>query len=60
MLPEYDLRGARRGKYARRYARGTNLVALAPDVAALFRDSESVNDAQRVLGRRGRGRKQSA
>ncbi len=25
MLPEYDFRGAKRGKYATRYAQGTNL-----------------------------------
>lgn len=49
ILPEYSLRGGVRGKYAERYARGTNLVRLDPDVAAVFPDSESVNRALRAL-----------
>ena len=51
MLDEYDFRGGRRGVYAERYAQGTNLVALAPDIAAVFPDSESVNEALRTLVR---------
>jgi hypothetical protein len=38
-----------RGKYAKRYAEGTNIVVLAPDVAEFFPDSESVNAALRAL-----------
>ena len=49
MRPEYDLRGGVRGKYYKRYMEGTNVVLLDPDVAAVFRDSESVNQALRVL-----------
>lgn len=49
MLAEYDFRGGERGRYAARYAQGTNLVALSPDVAAVFPDSESVNEALRNL-----------
>jgi len=49
MRPEYDLRGGVRGKYFQQYREGTNLVLLDPDVAAVFRDSESVNQALRVL-----------
>ena len=49
MLPEYDFADAERGRYAARYAEGTNLVALAPDVAEAFPDSESVNTALRSL-----------
>lgn len=49
MRPEYDLRGGVRGKYYKEYAKGTNLVLLDPDVAAVFPDSESVNQALRVL-----------
>jgi len=49
MRPEYDLRGAVRGKYYKQYMEGTNLVLLDPDVAAVFRDSDSVNQALRVL-----------
>jgi hypothetical protein len=49
MLDEYDFRAGVRGKYAQRYAEGTNVVVLAPDVAAAFPDSASVNEALRVL-----------
>lgn len=49
ILPEYDLRGGVRGKYAARYAEGTNVVVLDPDVAAVFPDTQSVNDALRAL-----------
>ena len=49
MRPEYDLRGGVRGKYYKQYMEGTNVVLLDPDVAAVFRDSKSVNDALRVL-----------
>ena len=49
ILPEYSLRGEVRGKYAERYARGTNLVLLDPDVAEVFRDAASVNCALRAL-----------
>jgi hypothetical protein len=44
LRPEYDIRqllkGAVRGKYAKRYHAGTNLVLLDPDVRKAFR-SES-------------------
>ena len=49
MLPEYDFTGAVRGKYYERYRQGTNVVLLDPDVAAVFRDSATVNDALRLL-----------
>jgi len=49
MRPEYDLRGGVRGKYYKQYMEGTNVVLLDADVAAVFRDSESVNQALRVL-----------
>jgi hypothetical protein len=49
ILPEYDFRGAVRGKYAARYAEGTNVVLLDPDVAAAFPDSAAVNSALRAL-----------
>lgn len=48
MLPEYDFTKGKRGKYAAKYARGTNIVRLEPDVAALFPDSKSVNKALRL------------
>jgi hypothetical protein len=49
---EYDpalIRAGVRGKYASRYRAGTNLVWLAPDVAAAFPDAEAVNKALRLL-----------
>ncbi len=49
MRPEYDIRGGVRGKYYERYRQGTNVVVLDPDVAAVFRDSQSVNQALRLL-----------
>jgi hypothetical protein len=39
--------GGVRGKYYDRYMQGTNVVLLAPDLAEVFRDSESVNAALR-------------
>ena len=49
ILPEYSLKGGVRGKYAARYAAGTNLVRLDADVAAVFPDSDSVNRALRAI-----------
>jgi hypothetical protein len=52
LRPEYDatvLKDGVRGKYAARYQAGTNLVLLAPDVAAAFPTSEAVNEALRLL-----------
>ena len=45
----FPLRKGVRGKYAKRYAEGSNVVVLAPDVAKFFPDSESVNLALRAL-----------
>jgi len=49
MSKEYDFSAGVRGKYARRYARGSNVVVLDPDVAKIFKDSKSVNRALRAL-----------
>jgi hypothetical protein len=49
MRPEYDFRGGVRGKYYKQYMEGTNVVLLDPDVALVFHDSESVNQALRVI-----------
>ena len=51
MKPEYDFRGGVRGKYAARYARGTNIIILDPDVAKVFKDSKAVNKALRALAK---------
>lgn len=37
------------GKYAKRYAEGTNVVVIEPDVAKIFPDHDSVNQALRSL-----------
>jgi len=44
-----DLGRGVRGKYLARYRKGTNLVLLSPDVAAAFRNEDSVNEALRGL-----------
>lgn len=49
MLAEYDFGKGVRGKYAKRYASGSNVVLLSPDVAKVFPDSASVNTALRKL-----------
>ncbi len=55
MRAEYDFTDGVRGKYSQRFQEGTNVVLLDPDVAAVFRDSESVNRALRLLIRVARG-----
>lgn len=58
MRAEYDLRellkGGVRGKYAKRYHAGTNLVLLDPEVRRVFRDEKSVNEALRLVIRLGK------
>lgn len=52
MRPEYDFKqmeGGVRGKHAERFRAGTNLVLLDPDVAEVFADDASVNEALRSL-----------
>ncbi|TDJ66123.1 MAG: hypothetical protein E2O39_17000 [Planctomycetota bacterium] len=49
MREEYDFSDGVRGKYAARFAEGSNVVVLDPDVADLFTDSKSVNEALRAL-----------
>ncbi|MGH8163100.1 MAG: hypothetical protein ACREP1_02055 [Rhodanobacteraceae bacterium] len=51
MQPEYDFRGGVRGKHARRYAQGTNLVLLEPDVAKASPTANAVNRALGALGK---------
>ena len=52
LRPEYDLsklKGGMRGKYAKRFQQGTNLVLLSPDVARYFPDERSVNTVLRSI-----------
>ena len=46
---EYDFSAGVRGKYAGRFAEGTNVVLLEPDVAAEFRTAAAVNKALRQV-----------
>ena len=52
VLDEYDFSNGVRGKYVERLAKGSNVVLLDPDVAEIFTDSESVNQALRALIRK--------
>jgi hypothetical protein len=49
MRPEYDFSGAVRGVTAARYAQGTNIVTVDPDVADVFPNTSAVNEALRAL-----------
>ncbi|HBR22183.1 MAG TPA: hypothetical protein DD713_06400 [Nitrospiraceae bacterium] len=49
MLEEYDFSKGIRGKYAKRYAEGTDVVVIEPDIAKFFPDHNSVNQALRSL-----------
>jgi hypothetical protein len=49
MLKEYDFSRGVRGKYAKRYAQGSNVVIIDPDVAEYFPDHDSVNESLRGL-----------
>jgi hypothetical protein len=65
LRPEYDFSGAVRGMTAARYAEGTNIVVVDPEVRDVFPDSGTVNEALRALapllreqrGRAGRTRR---
>ena len=49
MLEEYDFSKGIPGRYAKRFAEGSNVVALDPDASEVFPDSASVNRALRAL-----------
>ena len=49
MRKHYDFSKGVRGKYAKKYSMGTNLVAVDPDLLQAFPNSDSVNDALRNL-----------
>lgn len=65
MRPEYDFSKGVRGKNAARYASGTNVVVLAPDVASQFPTADDVNETLRAVSkliqsRKGRSKQQTA
>lgn len=49
MRDNYDFSEGARGKYAKLYKDGTNVVLLEPEVARAFPNSESVNKALKKL-----------
>ena len=49
LRPEYDFSGAVRGETAARYAEGSNIVVIDPEVLDVFPDGPSVNEALRAL-----------
>lgn len=51
MLSNYNFSKGKRGKYARQYAAGTNIIVLAPDVAKIYKDADTVNEALRALAK---------
>ncbi len=51
---EYDfpnMPGGIHGKYAKDYQKGVKLIQLEPDVAKMFPDTKSVNEALRALSK---------
>ena len=49
LMEEYDFSKGVRGKYAKAYHHGSNVIVLDPDVAKRFPNSEAVNQALRSL-----------
>ena len=46
---EYDFSRGVRGKYARRFGQGANVVVLESDVAKIFPSAKAVNNSLRAL-----------
>ncbi|HXI14608.1 MAG TPA: hypothetical protein VNM92_18475 [Thermoanaerobaculia bacterium] len=51
MRAHYDFSKGVRGKYAAEYAKGSNVVVIAPELIKIFPDSQAVNEALRTLMR---------
>ena len=49
MRAKYDFSHGVRGKYARGYVQGANVLVLEADVAKVFPNAEAVNDSLRAL-----------
>ena len=49
LQPEYDFSKAVRGVTAKRYAEGTNVVVIPPDILDVFPDAVTVAEALRAL-----------
>jgi hypothetical protein len=60
MRAEYDFSTGKRGTSAVRYAEGTNVVVIDPEVLDVFPDGASINETLRALApviRQRRGRR---
>lgn len=51
MPAEYDFSKGTRGKYAKHFKAGTNIIVLEPDVAKVFPDSAAVNEMLRAVAK---------
>jgi hypothetical protein len=60
MRAEYDFSKGTRGVTAARYAEGTNVVVLDPDVSEIFPDARAVNEALRTFARLTKPRRRSS
>ncbi len=49
MLKEYDFSRGVRGKYYKRFLEGSNVAVIDAELAKIFPDSKSVNQALRSL-----------
>jgi hypothetical protein len=54
MRAEYDLSSAVKNPYAERFALGSNIVMIKPEIFAAFPSEEAVNDALELLMRAGK------
>ncbi len=49
MRTHYSFKGGQRGRYAHLFPQQPYIVVLSPDMAAVFPNSDSVNEALRTL-----------
>ena len=55
MQAHYDFSGGQWGRYAHLFPQKSGVIILSPDMAAIFPDSDSVNEALRTLVKALRG-----
>lgn len=55
MQAHYNFSGGQRGRYAHLFPQKPGVIILSPDMAAIFPDSDSVNEALRTLIKAVRG-----
>jgi hypothetical protein len=51
IAPEYDFSKGVRGKYAGRFASGSNVAVIDKDLVAIFPDSEAINRTLRLVAK---------